>query len=107
MREPTEREKRSLHAATQIRRWAHAIENERVRASAFGRVVAMRPRIETDVVNPPAVEFREHRPEPIWVFVINGDRLTVGAAQGMVLVVASTLSGFESHKQRRASRRKP
>ena len=69
-----EREEHPLHAAAQVRRRTHAVEDERVRRRLLGRIVDVRARVEADERNVAALEFGEQRAEPVGVFVVDRER---------------------------------
>ncbi len=75
MGQPVQREEHPLHAAAKIRRRAHAVEDQRIGATLFGGVVEMRARVEPDERQAAAFQFREQRPEPVGMFVIDRDWL--------------------------------
>ena len=72
MGEPAKGVEHPLDAAAKVGGRAHAVEDERVGAFGFGRVVAVRPWVEADVRKSAAVEFRKERPEPVGMLVVDG-----------------------------------
>src|SRR5262249_12749533 len=70
-----EGEEHALNAAAEVRRRAHPVEDKRVRALPFGRVVEVGPWVEPDERDLAALQFREERAEPVRVLVVDRERL--------------------------------
>src|SRR6185437_3863516 len=85
MGEVAEREKHALETAAEIRRWAHSVEEQRERRPTGQWVVAVGSRILANVRNAAAIQFREQRPEPVGMLVINGEGLH-GVLRGTVIL---------------------
>src|SRR4051812_42628842 len=75
MPQPVERVERRLPVPAQIRGRARAIHDERVWHVVFGWIERVRGGVEAHVGQAAALELREERLEPFWVFVVDGDRL--------------------------------
>ena len=74
MREIVQRVQDGAAAAAQVRGRTHAVEQHRERALAVGRIVEERfARVDAAVSDPAPVEFGEKRPEPIRMFVVDGE----------------------------------
>ena len=73
--EPLQRVERRLSMPAQIGGRTRAVEHQRIRHAAFGRIVGVRRRIEADVRDPPAIQLGKQGTEPVRMLVENGDRL--------------------------------
>src|SRR6266853_3617896 len=74
MREVIMREEYSLTVPAQIRRRAHAIEEQRKIPRARCRIIGMTGGIQLHVIDATRIEFREQRTKPIRMFVKNRQR---------------------------------
>src|SRR4051812_22560160 len=96
MRKPSKRMEHSLNAAAKIRRRAHTVEHERVRRICFRRVIPMGAGVESNVRETATIKFREQRPKPIGMFVIDGDGLSKAHAlfesPRTILIIAAALA---------------
>ncbi len=73
--EPLQRVESRLSMPAQIGGRTRAVEHQRIRHAALGRIVGVRRRIEADVRDPPAIQFGKQGTEPVRMLVENGDRL--------------------------------
>src|SRR5438309_683453 len=89
MPQPVQRVERALRMAPEIRRWARAIEDDRVRnvLGIFGGIVRMRRGVEPLVWNAAPFQLGEQRFEPVRMLVVDRERLLVSCDAHVALYV--------------------